>query len=252
MNKTRKIAYTGLMTALVLVATYSVRIPIPFTNGYIHLGDCMVFLAPLLLGWKYGALAAGAGSMLADVLGGYFHWAIPTLVIKTIMALIVGAALLLKGKASKTVFTIAMAAVWIAFIAGVKSFLRNNIANNAQSLAEEVESVDSISELEGLANIVQTELSLSAIILLIVVFCVAVFINKRGEGVNVSFLMGAVGSGLWMVIGYFGAAYLMYGSAGPVFGIPMNLIQFTAGLILAASVTIPLKKHLAHLRQNFE
>lgn len=252
MNSTRKIAYTGLMTALVLVATYSVRVPIPFTDGYIHLGDCMVFLAPLLLGWKYGAFAAGAGSMLADVLGGYLHWAIPTLVIKAVMALIVGAALLLKGKVSKTVFTAATAAVWIAFIAGVKSFLRNSIVSNAQSLAGEVESVDSVSELEGLAGVVQTELSLSAIIVLIIVFCVALFLNKRGEGINVSFLMGAVASGLWMVIGYFGAAYLMYGSAGPVFSIPMNLIQFAAGLILAAAVSIPLKRHLAHLRQNFE
>jgi len=85
----RKLTLTGLMTALVCLATVAISVPIPFTNGYIHLGDSMVFLAAILLGLKYGALAGGVGSMLADLILGYPQWAIPTLIIKSIMAIIV-------------------------------------------------------------------------------------------------------------------------------------------------------------------
>ena len=41
--------------------------PVPFTRGYIHLGDSMIFIAAILFGWRVGALAGGLGSALADV-----------------------------------------------------------------------------------------------------------------------------------------------------------------------------------------
>ena len=50
----------------------------------------MVFLAVLILGWKYGALASAFGAMLADILGGAAAWAPWTFGIKGIMALILG------------------------------------------------------------------------------------------------------------------------------------------------------------------
>ena len=39
----------------------------------------MIFLAVLILGKKSGALAAGAGSALGDIIGGYAFWALWTL-----------------------------------------------------------------------------------------------------------------------------------------------------------------------------
>ena len=50
----------------------------------------MIFLSVLLLGKKGGALAAGLGSALADVLGGYAAYAPWTLLIKALMAIIMG------------------------------------------------------------------------------------------------------------------------------------------------------------------
>ena len=67
-----------------------IRIPIPGTQGYVHLGDAMIFLSVLILGWKYGALAAAFGSMLADIIGGFAMWAPWSFAIKGIMALILG------------------------------------------------------------------------------------------------------------------------------------------------------------------
>jgi uncharacterized membrane protein len=112
MEQTKKLTYTGIMTALVFIATFAIRIPIPFTDGYVHLGDCMIFLAALLLGWKYGAFAAGVGSMLADLLGGYPHWALPTLVIKALMALLVALAINLVKTRGKILFCGLTALFW--------------------------------------------------------------------------------------------------------------------------------------------
>lgn len=74
-EKTNKLVLTALMVCLVLLATYIIKIPSPFTQGYVHLGDTMIFLSVLLLGKKGGAAAAGLGSALADLLGGYAAYA---------------------------------------------------------------------------------------------------------------------------------------------------------------------------------
>lgn len=77
----------GVMAALVFVMTYVPKVPVPMTGGYVHLGDGAVFLAALLLG-PLGIPAAAIGSGLADILGGYLVYALPTMVIKAVVALI--------------------------------------------------------------------------------------------------------------------------------------------------------------------
>lgn len=89
-HATMQIILTGLMMAMIVVATILIVIPTPFTNGYIHLGDAMIFLSVLILGWKRGAVAAGAGSALADLLVGFAVWAPWTLVIKGAMGAVMG------------------------------------------------------------------------------------------------------------------------------------------------------------------
>ena len=39
-----------------------IKIPIPVTGGYSHMGDCMIFLAVFILGRKNGAIAAFAST----------------------------------------------------------------------------------------------------------------------------------------------------------------------------------------------
>lgn len=89
-EKINKIVLTGLMMCLVTVATMFIKVPVPFTQGYVHLGDSMIFLSALVLGKRNGVMAAGVGSALGDILGGYAFWAPWTLIIKGIMALIIG------------------------------------------------------------------------------------------------------------------------------------------------------------------
>lgn len=84
---TQELVFTALMTALVFVATYLPHIPIPL--GYAHLGDAVIFLLALLAPRRSALFAACIGSALADLLGGFALWIVPTLVIKFVMAEII-------------------------------------------------------------------------------------------------------------------------------------------------------------------
>ena len=83
----QELVFTALMTALVFAATYLPHIPIPL--GYAHLGDAVIFLLALLAPRRSTLFAACIGSALADLLGGFALWIVPTLVIKFVMAEIV-------------------------------------------------------------------------------------------------------------------------------------------------------------------
>lgn len=75
----------GMMAALVFVATYFFKLPVSITQGYIHLGDGFILLGAALLGWA-SVPAAAIGSALADLLGGYTLYILPTFVIKGLVA----------------------------------------------------------------------------------------------------------------------------------------------------------------------
>ena len=77
----------AVLAALTCVATMVVQIPSPM-NGFVNLGDCFVLLSGWLLGPWWGGAAGGIGSMLADLLLGYGHYAPGTLIIKGLMALV--------------------------------------------------------------------------------------------------------------------------------------------------------------------
>ncbi len=89
LGKMQALVTAALFAALICVSTFVVKIPIPATNGYFNLGDCFVILSGMLLFPVYGALAAGIGSALADILSGYAQYAPATFVIKALMALVV-------------------------------------------------------------------------------------------------------------------------------------------------------------------
>ena len=87
---TKDITIVGVMAALVFAATYFLKINMPLTMGYVHLGDSMIFLAVYLFGWKKGALAGAIGGAMSDLIGGYVIWIVPTFAIKFIMAMVAG------------------------------------------------------------------------------------------------------------------------------------------------------------------
>lgn len=89
-TNTKKLILSALFAALACVATMSIRIPTPGTGGYIHPGDAIVILSGVFLGPVYGALAAGIGSAMSDLIGGYFIYVPITLLVKALIAFLTG------------------------------------------------------------------------------------------------------------------------------------------------------------------
>lgn len=87
MQKTKLLVITALFTALTCAATMAIRIPTPGTGGYIHPGDAIVILCGIFLSPASAFLAAGLGSCMADLLGGYFLFMPITFLIKGTVAL---------------------------------------------------------------------------------------------------------------------------------------------------------------------
>lgn len=81
------IVYTAIFAALICVATSVIYVPIP-TGGYAHLGDGLVLLAGFCLPLPYAAMAAGIGSLIADLLAGYAAYAPATFIIKALCAIV--------------------------------------------------------------------------------------------------------------------------------------------------------------------
>lgn len=84
---TKMICLTGMFMALICLATLFFKVPIPL--GYAHLGNGFIFLAAVFLRNPYALVAAGVGSALADLLGGFAEWIFPTLLIKCVMGALI-------------------------------------------------------------------------------------------------------------------------------------------------------------------
>ena len=87
-----QLSFGGMLAALIFVATSFFKLPVSITQGYIHLGDGFILLGAALLG-NTAIIAAALGSALADLLGGYTMYILPTFLIKGAVALVAVAAL---------------------------------------------------------------------------------------------------------------------------------------------------------------
>ena len=244
-DRTQKIVLTGLMTALITVSTMVIAFPVPFTNGYIHLGDSMIFLAVLILGWKYGAFAAGVGSALADIFLSYVHWAPWTFVIKALMAVVMGLIIqqCMKDKRFTALFSLVIGAVWLAFNFGVKKIVAMEAAANAERLFEDA-GVSSVTELGEFINNVQSQLMIIALAIPVVLALISIVVRKK-ENIFIPLyqVLAMTATGLWMVFGYYIAGGILYGNfAVSAFSIPANMLQFIGGFLIAVLVAGGLMK----------
>ncbi len=82
----RSIVISALLTALIVVTTMFVKIPLAVV-GYVHLGDAFILLACYLLKRKYSLIVGAVGSALADLFLGYVIYSPITLITKGIVAL---------------------------------------------------------------------------------------------------------------------------------------------------------------------
>jgi uncharacterized membrane protein len=241
-----KLILTGLLTALIAVTTMVIAIPVPFTNGYVHPGDSMIFMAVLILGRRRGALAAGLGSALADSLLGYFIWAPFTLVIKACMAFCTG--LIIEKCAEKrrnlALSCASVVALWFAFNAAVGGIVLYAANADAVSLAVALEVGGDAESLSAVVHAIETRLMAAALLIPAALLSVAAVLRKKEHiSVPLGHILGMTGGGLFMVFGYYIGGSLIYGNfLAAILSIPANIAQFVGGFLIAALLSAALQK----------
>lgn len=86
--KTKDLSLSALFIALIIIATAFIHVPSGIANGYIHIGDSMIFLALMFMPNFRGVFVGGLGSMLSDFVAGYVAFAPLTFVVKLLMGLV--------------------------------------------------------------------------------------------------------------------------------------------------------------------
>ncbi len=86
----RTIALVAILSAVTAVLTLAVRIPFAPTRGYFTLADVGVYFAAFAFGPIAGFITGGLGTALADILGGYAHFAVWTFLIHGLQGLVAG------------------------------------------------------------------------------------------------------------------------------------------------------------------
>ncbi len=86
----RTIALIAILSAVTTVFTLAVRIPFAPTRGYFTLADVGVYFASFAFGPFIGFVVGGLGTGLADILGGYAHFAVWSFLIHGLQGLVVG------------------------------------------------------------------------------------------------------------------------------------------------------------------
>ena len=127
----------AMFAALACVATMAIRIPTPVTGGYIHPGDAVVILCGIFLNPGAAFLAAGMGSAMADLLGGYFLYVPITFVIKGLVAFLAGHAFRrLSGHLKNRTVAVAICGlIDVALVAGGYCFCESFIYGTAAAFA---------------------------------------------------------------------------------------------------------------------
>lgn len=238
----RVLTYTALMTAFVFITTSVIKIPIPFTNGYIHAGDTAIFLGGILLGPVHGAIAAGIGSAMADLLGGYAHWAIPTLLIKGLMGFIIG--YFSSEKRNQKRVLIGTSVLWLS---ALLTFIYTAANTSGATIMKNVEGAFTLEMASEIVRSLNSQLLLVAIGFPLLSFLL--FRLKDRYGITLSQLVGMIVAGIWMVLGYYVASGIMYGNfLVPIFSVPWNIVQFGIGGILAFVINEGLAR--SHVKQK--
>lgn len=120
MSKTKamplRIATFAILTAVVFLLTFLVRIPVAPTKGYLNLGDVAIYFIAYAFGPFTAFIAGGLGTAITDLVAGYSQWAPISLFAHGLQGLFVG--LLYKALAKKENAGATAVSLALGFLAG--------------------------------------------------------------------------------------------------------------------------------------
>lgn len=111
---------TSMLTALVFLATHSIKIMLPISfndGGLVHLGTGMLIIAALVFGKKKAAISGSVGMALFDLTSPWVAWAPFTFVIRAVMGYLMGAIAYSKGRNGESllwnIIAIVVSGIWM-------------------------------------------------------------------------------------------------------------------------------------------
>jgi uncharacterized membrane protein len=229
MPNARKLVFVALGTSLVAVVTFVFQIYIPSTRGYFNIGESAVYVVALMGGPYAGAFAGGVGSMISDIMGGYFFYAPGTLVIKAVEGGVLGLLASRRPKLSRrnwALLSLAVGAIFFAsiYLVGVSYFIG-----------------------EWDVSLITTfVLQITPVFWLVIGLLAALFIvltSLAAEQETGWLVVSAAVAGFFMVSGYFLYEEFIL-SAAAIAEVPFNIGQVLIGIIIA----LPVYKSLKSLR----
>jgi uncharacterized membrane protein len=119
----RTLAVIAILSAVTIVFTLAVRLPFAPTRGYFTLADVGVYFAAFAFGPLVGFAAGGLGTGLADILGGYAHFAVWSFLIHGLQGLVAGLLGYRRGPLGMLAGWLAGAAVMVGGYFAVEYFL---------------------------------------------------------------------------------------------------------------------------------
>jgi len=237
---TIQIAIAAVFTSLVAAATMVFSIYVPTTQGFFNIGETMVYITALLFGPVIGTFAGGVGSMAADLLLGYAHYAPGTLFIKAFEGGIVG---LLSRKKPKFGSKVQWKA--FTFMAGlIVGGLLGGIGSSYYSGSVELYLGIPPPEMPTFILYVPPEFwyLLGAVVFGLITLMGFVLEPEFGWIVLV-----ILAGGLEMILGYFLYEQVFLGVAA-IAEIPINIGQMTVGLIVSIPVVRAVWRALPSLK----
>ncbi|MGQ9542535.1 MAG: ECF transporter S component [Candidatus Bathyarchaeia archaeon] len=231
-NPVWKVSICSVFTAIIAVSTVAFTVNIPATRGYFNIGESAIYLTAILFGRSIGGLSSGLGSMLADLILGYWLYAPATLAIKGLEGYIVGFLAEkepLREIGSKMriilVITAASAFTVLVLIVGVTNY----VGLMEFSLATPLKTL----------TVQFTVPEIFWITLSIIFGGAIIVISLRFDPTLSWHILAVLLGGSVMVLGYFLYEQLILGVAAIV-EIPINIGQVTIGSI----ISIPLVRAL--------
>ncbi len=89
-NKIQMITIHAMATAILLVVTTLLPLPLPGGAGYLNLSDAIIFFMSAFFGPYSGMIVGALGGLLSDITTGYFVYAPFTFLIKGLEGLLAG------------------------------------------------------------------------------------------------------------------------------------------------------------------
>lgn len=89
-NRLKMMTVTALLTALNVVISRILIIPIPFTHGNINLCDAGIFIVAMLYGPWAGLFTGAVSGFLLDLISGYSQYMFFSLIVHGLEGLVVG------------------------------------------------------------------------------------------------------------------------------------------------------------------